>query len=201
MNVPMSTRVEFLEQLFGEGVVRLTTRPRLDVSDQAEVGRVLARAYAGYRLSIPGPPIDFDPAAAQAAADLVWLAAWFLVVRDEPPAAVEAALGILPRPDRQPSQHLSVDLTLRYLPQIYQRARTIAPDDVLTRTLAQVLRHWPLTGVLADLHEPPLLPIDRLEHPGLLLLYAERLAQHPRPEWTPGDGLARQWVERVSSER
>jgi hypothetical protein len=37
-------------------------------------------------------------------------------------------------------------------------------------------------------------------HPGLLLLYAERLAEHLRPEWVP-DGPARPYVELVFTQR
>ena len=38
-------------------------------------------------------------------------------------------------------------------------------------------------------------------HPGLQLLYAERLAGVGRPGWVPPSGPAREWVERVHSER
>jgi hypothetical protein len=196
----MSAGVEFLERLLGDGTARLTARPHFDAGTRAEAGSVLADAFSRYRLSIAGPLLDFDAPAALAAAEVVWHASWFLLVRDEEPATVEQALQ-LPAPGRQPGQHLSADLTLRYLPQIHQRARGIAADDVLTRSLERILRHWPLAGVLADLHEPPLFRIEELEHPGLLLLYAERLADHPRREWTPRDGPARDWVDRVFDER
>jgi len=194
---------QFLQRLLAEGDTVLSDRPVLERSARPQVVRVLEKAYASYRLGIPGPMLDFDPESALAAAEMVWLASWFLLVREQEPDEVERTLKefALPHKGRLPGQHLSVDLTLRYLPGIHQRARSLAADDVLTRTLAQILRQWPLSGVLADLHEPPLLPIEDLEHPGLLLLYAERLAAHPREAWMPNEGLARQWVERVFEER
>src|SRR5438093_406611 len=61
-------------------------------------------------------------------------------------------------------------------------------------------RRWPLSGVLADIDEPPLLPVDLGGHPGLLLLYAERLARQRRPAWV-ADGPAREYIELVFGER
>ncbi len=207
VNAFMSERVDFLTELLAEGNARLTARPCFDNGSRAEASRVLAGAFAGYRLTIPGPLLDLDKDSALAAAELVWLASWYLLVRDAPPAEVEYTLRTacsFPSPKTgagKASQHLSVDLTLRYLPQLLQRARTVAPDDVLTTTLIEILRQWPLSGVLADLHEPPLRAIEELEHPGLFLLYAERFAEQPRPEWLPREGPARQWVERILEER
>src|SRR5205823_131332 len=93
------------------------------------------------------------------------------------------------------------DLMLRFLPQVYRRARGIAVDDVLAATLAQTLRRWPLSGVLSDVAEAPLTPLDLNGHPGLLLLYAERLAGNVKPAWLPADGPVREQVDRVFAER
>ena len=51
--------------------------------------------------------------------------------------------------------------------------------------LAEVLRQWPLTGVRSDIHAAPLTPLDFGGHPGLQLLYAERLLRNVKPEWVP----------------
>jgi hypothetical protein len=70
---------------------------------------------------------------------------------------------------------------------------------VLTTRLAHLLREWPLSGVLADLDEGPLTPSEFAGHPGLLLLYAERLAGSENPAWLP-DKAARAYVELVWQE-
>src|SRR5207253_6819460 len=106
----------------------------------------------------------------------------------------------LPKAPPSAAQHLSADLVLRYLPQVYHRARAFAPDDALTQALAAALRQWPLSGVLADLEEGPLTPVDFHGHPGLQLLYAERLARHEKPAWVPG-GRGFEVVELVLAER
>ena len=68
--------------------------------------------------------------------------------------------------------------------------------DKLTALLEEVLRRWPLSGVLADIDEAPLTPLTFGGHPGLLMLYAERLAQHEKPAWIPS-GAAMEYVELV----
>ncbi len=52
-----------------------------------------------------------------------------------------------------------------------------------------------------DLDAEPLGPLDFAGHPGLQLLYAERLAAAPRAAWVPPAGPAREWAERAFHER
>jgi hypothetical protein len=51
--------------------------------------------------------------------------------------------------------------------------------------------------VLADLREPPTADPDFGGHPGLQLLYAERLAAREKASWLPKSGPARERVELV----
>jgi hypothetical protein len=74
--------------------------------------------------------------------------------------------------------------------------RALAPDDPLAGLLANLLRQWPLSGVLSDVSEAPLTLPEFGGHPGLLLLYAERLARSEKPAWMPG-GKGREYVELV----
>jgi hypothetical protein len=130
-----------------------------------------------------------------AAAALVWRACWFLLSRNEPETELERLL-VLPGPARTAAEHLSADLTLRFLPQVHRRARAHSPSDKLTTLLADLLLRWPLAGVLADLDDGPLTPPTFDDHPGLLMLYAERLAAHHKPAWIP-KGLGRDYLELV----
>ena len=66
----------------------------------------------------------------------------------------------------------------------------------LAEIVAEVLRAWPLSGVLSDLDDPPVDLGALGTEPGLLMLYAERLVEHDRPSWSPR-GLAREYVELV----
>src|SRR5262245_41734121 len=141
---------EFLESLFDDGDVVFRAPPQTSDKDSAE--RLLARAFADYRLEVAGPLVEFDAPTAIAAAEFVQWACWFLVHRDSPAEEVTARLKLPPGPTTA-SQHLSADLTFRHLPQLHRRARATSPDDVLTKTLAAALRAWPLSGVASAIEE------------------------------------------------
>ena len=193
----MATLAELLHRLLQEGRVSLRERPAPSVEQRQQAPAVLRQAYDIYRLDVAGPPVMFDEETALAAGELVLQASWFLVSRAQPEAELEKSL-VMPRSPRTPSQHLSADLTLRFLSQIYQRARTLDAADLLPALLATVLRHWPLSGVLSTLEEAPLTSLD-FDHPGLLLLYAERLARTGKIAWIP-EGQGFEYVELVWKE-
>ena len=158
--------------------------PRASAGEDKETLEMLERAFASYRLEMAGPLIPFDGKTALAAAKLIHHACWFLVSHAEPESDLDKTL-VMPGPPQAPAQHLSADLVLRFLPQVYQRARAHDPADRLPALLATVLRQWPLTGVLANMEEGPLNFLEFDGHPGLLQLYAERLAKHPKSAWVP----------------
>jgi hypothetical protein len=191
--------VEFLLRLLEQGSVALSARPVLTDADRPAVTAMLSAAFRNHALDVAGPVVTFDPAAALAAAEFVGKACWYLVSRGELPDVVASILTLAPPADLA-SAHLSTDVVLRFLPAVHRRARALAPDDVLTGALAKVLREWPLTGALADVTDGPLTPPIFGGHPGLLLLYAERLASRPKPAWAV-DGPARPYIELAFEER
>lgn len=195
----MSAFSEFLKGLLRDGAAVLHGRPEAAPPDAAAVA-LLAGAYADHGLDLAGPAPPFDASAAAAAAACVWSACWFLLHHGEEADAVERALALPPAPT--PGAALSADLTLRFLPQVHRRALALAPADPLTGALARLLREHPLSGVLSDVTEPPLAPVDFGGHARLLLLYAERLAANPKPAWVPVEGgVGRPWVELAFAER
>jgi hypothetical protein len=185
----------FLHQLLHDGRVVFRGRPAPPDGPEDRAAERLARAFAGERLEVAGPLVPFDPRAALAAAELLRQACWALVNHDDRVEALEGRLR-MPFDPRSPSHHLSADLTLRYLPQVHRRAKSFDPADPLPALLADVLRRWPLSGVLSDVDDGPATPPDLGGHPGLMLLYAERLARHERPAWRP-EGRAFEYVELV----
>jgi hypothetical protein len=184
----------FLEHLFATGQAKFIEPP--DADDVRDVQSVLRRAFAEYRLEVAGPPIDFDPDAAMAAALVMARGCWFVVSRDESPEVVEAVLAPLASP-KTAAGHLSIDLTLRYAATVYRRANAQNPEDELPARLAETLRGCPLSGVLADIADAPIGDLTFAGHRGLELLYAERLADHFRLTWLPPEGRSREAVEWV----
>jgi MoxR-vWA-beta-propeller ternary system domain bpX4 len=173
---------EFLTELFDKGKIVFRAAPR-DRPSPAGVA-VLAAAFETYCLAVAGPRIAFDPEIACAAAEFLRQAAWALVNHDDRMADLVKRLK-MPRTPLTPSHHLSADLTLRHLPQVIRRARGLDPTDALVAQVADELRNWPLSGVLSDIEEGPRVALDFSGHPGLMLLYAERLVGNERPGWRP----------------
>ena len=192
---------EFLIELLKEGkiVFRSAKAPRDPISPRAVA--FLAEAFKIHSAAVAGPPIAFDSEAASTSAEFLRQSSWALVNHDERMADLEKRLN-LPGSPRTPSQHLSADLTLRYLPQVLQRARGLNPDDPLVECAANVLRRWPLSGVLSDVVEAPIEHIELGSHPGLLLLYAERLTKNDRSGWRPERStLAWEYYQLAGGER
>jgi hypothetical protein len=184
----MAAFTELVRRLLQEGGVRLREPPRLAAEEREDVLALLASAYADHCLDVAGPAIAFSPDCALRAVEFLAWSCWFLLHRGEPAEAVDRALPRLPSP-RSAAEHLNADLVYRFLPQVHRRARAADPQDRLTQRLEDALRRWPLSGVLADLDDPPLVDVELDGHPGLQLLYAERLADHSRVAWVVEGGL------------
>jgi hypothetical protein len=195
---PIDSITGFLEPLLTEGRIRLRTRPEHPPQLDHEAVSVIDRAFKKFALHVAGPSISLDLDAAVSAAQLVRQAGWFLLNHGESDAVLEERL-VMPGLPQTAAQHLSADLFLRYLPQLHQRAKVFDPADRLTVLLAQLLRAWPLSGVLSAVDEEPTAPLEFAGHPGLRLLYAERLAENPKPAWVP-NGAGRPYVELVWQE-
>jgi len=191
----MPTLVKFLKRLLHEGRAVLRQCPTISEEAADDSLLLLKQAYQDYALEIAGPIPAFEGKIALAAAECVRQACWFLLNRDEPAEEVGKRV-ILPGRPKTASAHFSADLTLRYAPTLYQRAKAISPDDPLPSIIAEILRRWPLSGVLAPLPEGPLEPVMLDGHPGLMMLFAERLARHEKPAWVP-IGEAAEYVEVV----
>jgi hypothetical protein len=193
----MSPLDEFLERLFGEGRVVFDVRPEPVVKPDEQTLSRLRGVFEICRLGVAGPEPPFDPRVALDAAEVVRQACWALVSRGE--RAEDMLMRVrMPGQPKTASHHLSADVVFRFLPGIYRRSRGIDPSDPLTAVLAELLRTWPLSGVLGDLAEGPATPPDLGGHPGLLLLYAERLARNNRVAWRPSpQGM--EYVELVAS--
>ena len=196
--MPMTAFDKFLTELFDEGKIAFRTAPR-DWPTASAVA-VLAAAFDAFSLDVAGPRIAFDPDIAGAAAELLRQASWALVNRDERMTDLVKRLT-MPDAPLTPSHHLSADLTMRYLPQVLRRARGLDSSDPLVAHLTTVLRAWPLSGVLSDVADGPLSPLRFGTHPGLMLLYAERLIGNDRPAWRPmQQGPSRDYYELVLQE-
>lgn len=165
-------------------------------SPTREVTEMLRNEFRLRALDLAGPPIAYDVDIAFQAAAALSEACWQLV-SPEPDAPMPRDRLTIPR---SPSAHLSADVTLSFLPAVYRRSKLRGDDDPLAKWTSDVLRRWPLSGVLANLPTGPV-SLDFGGHLGLALLYAERLVESPMAVWVPRDGVNREQVERVFHQR
>ena len=77
----------------------------------------------------------------------------------------------------QPSQILSADLTLRFLPIVLQQADDIDPEDPLIELIEQVLTLWHYSSIGYLLKEEDLDFESILKNPCLLQLYTNRVIE------------------------
>jgi hypothetical protein len=193
----MSELAAFLDRLFADGDVIFAAAPHRGEERDESALSLLRAVHADCVREIAGPPLPFRAQTAHAAAEFLRHACWFLVSRNEPPDHVERVLQL--DAARDAADHLSGDLTLRYLAHVERRARALAPDDPLSRRLANVLQSWPLSGVLSDVLGGPKSTPTFDDHRGLQMLYAERLARADKPDWLP-PGRAREMVDLVRAD-
>ena len=186
---------QWLQTLFDEGEVVFHGPPEAASGRRSDAVDVVAAAFAIRRLEISGPLLDFDEDVALAAAKYTQMVCWYLVHRDADAAEVARHVA-RPGLPRTASEHLSADVTLRYVAQLHRRARAIAPEDVLTKSLVDVLRAWPLSGVLSEVDEAPSSGLDFGGHDGLQMLYAERFVGHAPDSWRP-QGRTGEYVDLV----
>ena len=166
----------FLEDLFHTGRVRVRGIAPLSDEEIAAADSLLRSAEQAVRLEAPGEPPPFSVVAARWGATMLYRGAQALVYRD---VAGEDLATLLrdrcPEP-ANPATHYSVDLTLRYLPDLLGLARRVSERDALVEQLLELGADWPLSSIGIDgiaVHDPG--PI--LDDPCLLRMYADRMIQ------------------------
>ena len=191
----MAAFTDWLTGVLGEGHSTQTAAPTVSANEQPAVEALLRKAYESLRREVADPPIAYEPALALRCARLVAGACWHLTALT-PDRPLPGNLGV----PATACDHLTGDLLLRYLVSVRRRASLRGPTDPLAMWCEGILRAWPLSGVSMGCREGPTTPLTFDAHPGLMMLYAERLASHPEPAWVPPPGLLTEYVERAFAE-
>lgn len=145
-------------------------------TDDPEVVDLLLAVYQEEVWHLPGAAPPFDREAAVWAAKYLLVATQMAMLRDIGNEAVKARL--LPYAGTvDASAVFSADLMLRYLPDLLQLAKGLAPDDVLVQCLQQTLEDWPFSSVGTGISgEAAMAPI--LSHPALRYAYRDKVIRH-----------------------
>lgn len=144
----------FLRDLLATGEVTVVAHPApFDAADLHAADALLREAYAHDLPELPAGAPPFELLAAHWAALVLYHTVQLALVRELDEATVHATLpayGSEPTPAAQ----LSADLLLRYLPDLLQLARGLAPADVLVSRLQALARQWPLSFVGHEAADP-----------------------------------------------
>jgi len=192
----MAAFTQWLTGVLTEGHSTQTAAPRLTAAERPAVEPLLRDAFGTLQREVAGPPIPFDLGLALRGAELLAEVCWHLTALPPESPLPPADLG----EPRTATDHLTGDLVLRFLVSVRRRASLRGPTDPLAAWCEKILRAWPLSGVSMNCRARPTTPLTFDAHPGLRMLYAERLAAHPEPAWVPPPGPLIEYVERAFAE-
>jgi hypothetical protein len=166
----------FLRDLFDDGRV-VVPAPEGDEGDGelAAAGAALDAFEHEWRLEFPGMAPVWRRDVALHGARLLYRAAQAAVFRDIDETALRSGFDLVAPADLEnASAHYSIDLTLRFLPDLTRMAQGAAANDPLVELLGTLACRWPLSSVGVAGVVPA--SIDVIAgHPGLLRLYVDRV--------------------------
>jgi hypothetical protein len=146
------TVLEFLDCLFADGRVRVPGLAEISDKELRAADRALSAFEQEYRRELPGRPPPLWPPAARWAATMLFRACQFVAFRDAGEATLARTMSVACPAGDPASVHYSVDLTFRYLPDLYGLARRASQRDPLLTHISCWAVDWPLSSVgMADI--------------------------------------------------
>lgn len=164
----------FVLELSTRGRARVPRTLRWDDAQVAGLADALSAVDAMWRQERAGEVPRLELAAACWAAELTYRICQFVAYPELGPAVMAEVFRTLCPQAPDPGVAYSVDLTLRFLPDLSGLARGRSAGDPLLAHLRELGRAWPLSSVGMDL--PPPFDISMfVDHPALRTLYVDRI--------------------------
>lgn len=178
----------FLKQLAQEGkaAIEHDVTP-FDADDVKNAADFLQNIYQNDSLDMPDVPPQYAPTAAVWAAQFLYYALQCTVFRNLDAQTVENLLKKYPE-EATPEAIYSVDLTFRYLPDLFKLAKGLAPDDILVQILRENAHFWHFSTVGMDVGNTTT-HATILAHPSLRLAYIDRIIQCRDIKRVNSDGI------------
>ena len=162
----------FLEGLLGDGRVHVPDIDTITVGELESAKNLLRAFETQYRLSLAATPPPLSLPAALWASTIVYRACQLLIFPVHRPEQIERLFSHACPDGPESSVAYSADLTMRFLPDLLGRARSIT----LIEQLQRLARQWPLSSVgISEVGPIKVGPI--VEHPSLLCLYVDRIIE------------------------
>jgi len=137
----------FLSALQENGRVKVSIVPDKAPDSAAKIDVRLREMDGVARSELAGTAPEFRIEAARWAAKMLYQGCQFLVFREVNADTVRQALAEACPEKPSPSVCYSVDITLRYLPDLIALSRGLSNDDPLVGGLLTLARVWPLSSV------------------------------------------------------
>ena len=165
--------IQFLQSLVVSGELEV---PLAECAfDERQALDAVTQLEAIWRSELPGNPPEFVAESALKATQILMGVCRSVVHRE---ISIEQTKQTIHQAcltdDNTPSLHYSVDLVLRFLPQVAERARRISESDALLDLLTAIGRRWPLSSVGMKGCLLDQLP-TALQHPSLWRMYVDRI--------------------------
>lgn len=171
-----SNLLSFITNLLEKGAISVTKdlSPFTDI-DQLEATNALHQLYERDALEMPYSAPEFSETAALWAVEYLYRAIQCSLLRE---IEEEQVKQLLPNYTHEinAAAIYSADLILRYLPDLWNLAKGLSPDDILVVLMNETAKKWPFSSIdIEDLEE---LEIDEiLNHPSLRQAYIDRILQ------------------------
>jgi hypothetical protein len=176
----------FIAGLINEGRVKVVPGMLVAEPEDLRLAVVhLRQYYDDDTQEMPAQTPDFDQDAALWAARYLYASVQFILMRELDESFMQQYLMPYDGP-LSPAAIYSADLTLRYLPDLFNLAKGLSPNDPLVVRLRATAFAWPFSAAAIPLEEDPELQMI-LEHPSLQRAYIDRIlavkdkqkCQHP----------------------
>ena len=174
------TFASFIETTFNSGQVVVDAPEEISDEERRTAATLLIEYEKVWRTQLPAGLPEFQQASGIWAAELLYRSAQFLAHRDVNVEFIDAAFS-LPMPEPSPAAHYSVDLTFRYLCDIWRFAGLASSDDPFSERIVKLVEPWPLSSVGFD-QIPLVAEKSLLEQPALRRMYVDRIIAQAKPE-------------------
>lgn len=171
-----TTLLDFISHLLGKGEISVTKdlSPFTDM-DQLEAMNALRQAHEIDAVDLPFKAPSFNEEAALWAATYLYRAVQCSLLRDLDEDKVKELLQAF-EGGKTASHIYSADLILRYIPDLWNLAKGLAPDDILVVLLRETAKEWPFSSIgIESVEDLELTTI--LENPCLRITYVDRLIE------------------------
>ena len=166
----------FISTLLSEGKVSVKGRlTPLEAQDISEAKKILHAYYGDDIFEMPYAAPGFSEEAAIWGAEYLYKAVQLIVLRDVEEEMFNNELKSFTG-QLTPAVIYSADLMLRYLPQLFELAKGLAPGDSLVQILKNTARQWPCSSVGIEVDGT----VDDkliLEYPSIRYTYIDRIIQ------------------------